>query len=302
MGPNSINIRTYAHLAQRLGIREGWLHHVADNMPRHVSGFDKRKKTGGTRRVYRPSEDLKLVQRRINTRLLQPLRLPYWFHGSVIGRSPKTNALPHVGKPVVAKLDIRDFYPSIHFERVASLYKDLGCSSAVAGLLTRLTTHEGHLAQGFPTSSSIANLILAEIAPRIEAVCRKHGMIPTLYQDDLNVSGGERVTGFLGLLARIFREHGLKPHSDETSGKKQVMRSTGRQTVTGLVVNRKINVPKKEYRQLRALLHRWETCGFEAVTDEPETRFRNRVRGCIQHVMDANPVRGGKLLEGFRRL
>ena len=298
MGRKSLSLRTARHLALRLGISERWPRHLATNIAQHVSAVDIPKKSGGHRRIYMPSGELKEVQRLICKQLLQPLYLPDALHGSVPGRSPRTNAQPHTGKPIVASLDIKDFYPSVRYDRVYSLFLDLGCSPDVARVLTRLTTYNGHLAQGFPSSPAIANLILAEITPRISKLCLDHGLTFTLYQDDLTISGGHCISDLLDLFAHILRQAGF----DIKESKTKVTHGGMQQKVTGWVVNRKVNVPKDEYRRLRALLHKCMVRGVERVADRPVVEFKSHIRGRIQRVIEVNPKRGNRLLEEFLQL
>ena len=295
---DSLNIPTLRHLALILDTSLPVLTDVAYNMTDHVSPFDLPKKSGGTRRIYSPSEELKRIQGRILRRLLQPIDLPDALHGSVPGRSATTNAQPHVGKPMVVGIDIKDFYPSVHYSRVGSLFERLGCHPDVSRLLTKLTTYEHHLAQGFATSSAIANLILAPIVPRLGGLCLQHGCDVTLYQDDLTVSGDRYIAGLIPLLIRIFREAGFQIHPDKI----KVMSREEHQEVTGWSVNRKVNTPREEYRQLRATLHNCSINGIEAVADRPVSKFKNHLRGRIQRVNEVNPDRGRKLLREFETL
>lgn len=298
MTRSALRIRTVQHLALRLGVDERWLRRLAAGISDHVQPKDRPKKAGGTRRVYMPSEDLKRVQQLVCRVLLQPLLLPDSLHGSVPGKSARTNAELHTGRPVVASLDIKDFYPSIRYDRVYSLFADLECSPDVARLLTRLTTYDRHLAQGFPSSSAIANLILAGIAPRLDRLAEDHGLTVTLYQDDLTISGGHRIQDLLSLFSRILRQCGFEINLS----KMKVMYSHERQEVTGYVVNKTVNVPREEYRRLRTLLHRCEVEGIEQVADRPLDEFRNHLRGRIQRVLEVRPERGQKLLDVLQRL
>ncbi len=294
----SINLHTVSRLAQRLDVDECWLRRLAASMSLHVCAGEVPKSSGGVRHVYAPSANLKEVQRRINWQLLQPIALPPALHGSVPGRSARTNAAQHAGKRVVACLDIKDFYPSVHHKRVYRLFRDFGCAPDVASLLTKLTTYDYHLAQGFPSSPAIANLILAGMLPRIQELSRKHGLSVSLYQDDITFSGGPGITGALKLASRILKRCGFTVNVS----KRRIMDRGSRQTVTGWVVNRKVNVSKSEYRELRALLHRCKTMGVESVAERPLLAFKNHIRGRIQRVVEVNPKRGNRLLEAFYSL
>jgi hypothetical protein len=61
-------------------------------------------------------------------------------HGFVPGRSIATNAVPHVGKAVELKFDIKDCFPTIHFGRVRGLLLAFGYSYPLATTLAVLMT------------------------------------------------------------------------------------------------------------------------------------------------------------------
>ena len=65
-----------------------------------------------------------------------------------------------------------------------------------------------------------------------------------------------------------------------------------RQTVTGIVVNERPNVPRAEYEPLKATLHR-------AALDGPADLDPTVLLGRIAWVESLNPTRGAKLREAF---
>src|SRR5207245_1991937 len=97
----------------------------------------------------------------------------------------KTFASLHVGKRVVLRMDLQDFFPSISGARIQALFRTIGYPEAIADLLGGICTNatprnawshlpagidqrqlEGvremyrrpHLPQGAPTSPALANL------------------------------------------------------------------------------------------------------------------------------------------------
>ena len=91
------------------------------------------KKNGGIREICKPKYGFKELLRKINKRIFQ-IPLPDYLQGSVPRHSSITNAQIHVGQPVVIKLDIRDFYPSVHFTRVQKLLIEMGFSQEISQL------------------------------------------------------------------------------------------------------------------------------------------------------------------------
>jgi RNA-directed DNA polymerase len=295
-----MELQSFQNLEQALGIPTNQLRFLANSIDDNVI-FKSKAIKGKTRTICDPSYKLKKVQRLINKQILQTIPLPESLYGSVIGKSPKTNANQHKEKPFVYGLDIKDFYPSIHYTKVHKLFLSLDCSDDVAWLLTRLTTYKGSLAQGFPTSSTLANLILAPITPRIQKLCNQHNITFTFYQDDLTISGGYRIPNLVNLFTTIMKQEGFEFH--HLPKKKKTMPRTTKQEVTGYVVNHKVNVTKDYYRKLRMTIHLCKVKGIKAIArDMPVEKFRESLIGRIQHVTEVNPVQGKKLLDEFESL
>jgi RNA-directed DNA polymerase len=142
------------------------------------------------RPIDNPDDALKRVQTRIKDRLLDPVALPAFICGGVPGRSTKTNARRHCRQPVVVALDIKNFFGSVTNRQIAAVWRrDFGASSEVAWLLTRLTTYSGHLPQGAPTSTALANLVITPIAAEIHNKCRSRGLPFSIDVDDITISG-----------------------------------------------------------------------------------------------------------------
>ena len=83
--------------------------------------FHIAKRSGGTRLILAPDERLKALQRRIVRRLLRRLRCHAAATGFERGRSIVANALPHAGKAVVVRLDVKDFFGSTRSRRRCGL-------------------------------------------------------------------------------------------------------------------------------------------------------------------------------------
>jgi hypothetical protein len=80
--------------------------------------------------------------------------------------------------------------------------------------------------------------------------------------------------------------------------KKRVMPSSRRQLVTGLVVNRGLNVPRRAYDALKATLHNCVRFGPESQRRGVQ-HFRAHLEGRVAWVEQVNPRRGAKLRRLF---
>lgn len=236
--------------------------------------FEAPKRSGGVRRICAPRAKLKAVQRAILDGLLAHLPSHPAVHGFVPGRSTVTNAAPHTGATVVVRVDLEDFFPTVHYRRVKGLFEAHGYGDEVSSVLAGLTTWRprlpdgtvawpGVLPQGAPTSPAIANLVCRRMDARLTALAKRAGATYTRYADDLSFSfkaPPERLGRFLWWVNAILQQEGFS----ENSAKRRVMRKSGRQRVTGLTVNEQVSIPRDERRRFKAILANCRKHGVES--------------------------------------
>lgn len=238
-------------LAERLGIPFDDL----EATPIAYQAFDLTKRSGGLRRIHAPSDGLKQVQRHILRRLLA--RLP--VHLAAVGferdQSIVTNALRHVGRAVVVRMDIQEFFPNTTARRVEDYFLERGWNRPASEELTRLCTYQDALPQGAPTSPRLSNLVNMKLDARLTALAESAGAVYTRYADDLTFSFAEddaRVNRVIRSTKRVLRDFGYTIHHRR---KLHVRRDYEQQLVTGLVVNERVNLPRATRRWLRAVEH-----------------------------------------------
>ncbi len=202
--------KSEADVAAALGIAIGELRHFSIHRERertpHYIAYAIPKRSGGTRIIHAPKRRLKAIQRLLNAKLVSKLPVSPYAHGFVAGRSVRTCAEPHVGKGVVLRLDLKDFFPSVTWQRVRGLLISLGYSYPVAATLAVLMTEaerqpvdvDGTVfhvpvgprvcVQGAPTSPGLCNALLLRMDRRLAGLAKKHGFDFTRYADDLSFS------------------------------------------------------------------------------------------------------------------
>jgi hypothetical protein len=214
------------------------------------------KRSGGTRVLFVPDAATKALQRRLLRSVIGRARVHPAAHGFERGRSIVSNAAPHARRAVVVRMDVIDFFGSTSARRVRRLFRVLGWDAETAELLTRLTTHEGGLPTGAPTSPRLANLVNVLLDARLAGLADALGARYTRYADDLTFSferdDHAALADLLGATRRIARAHGYRLHVER---KLQIRRRHHRQTVTGLVVNDRVALPRQRRRWLRAVEH-----------------------------------------------
>src|SRR5262249_53858378 len=262
-------------------------------------------KTGGLRSISAPKPALAAAQRWVLDNILQRIAVEPQAHGFVRGRSIVTNATPHAGRKVVINLDLKDFFPSITFRRVKGLFHKLGYGEHASILLALLCTEPPRVAteldgkvyhvalgqrvlpQGACTSPAITNALCRRLDRRLAGLAMKHGYTYTRYADDLTFSGDEpkAVGKLLRSVRSILTAEGFTEHPRKT----KVMRRARRQEVTGLVVNERPTVSRKEVRLLRAILHNAARDGLEKQNHEGRPNFAAYLRGRVEFVCMVDP-------------
>jgi hypothetical protein len=288
---------TVDDVGRRLGIDAGQLRAVTIAYTRHQIP----KRSGGVREIHSPSAELKAVQRRILRRLLHGLRVHPCATGFERGHSIVSNALPHAGKDVVIRLDLKDFFPSVRAERVRRYFRFIGYDDEAAELLTRLCTYEGSLPQGAPTSPRLSNLVSYRLDTRLAGLAEGRGLSYSRYADDITLSARfderrptlrtnpktlgkhnhvvPRVNDIIRAGRAIIEDEGYRVH---TRGKLRIYRRHHRQRVTGLVVNRRPNLSRETRRRLRAIEHHLRTGRPASLTAEQLAGWRS-LQAMIMH-------------------
>lgn len=163
---------------------------VKNKETRHKCYYSYRKtKPNGKFRVIAPScYGLRNIQNRLMSRVFNHVKFPYYITGSVKHRSGAINAKMHCGNPFHLQTDLTSFFDFVGYREVYKALIALRFSADVARLITQLTTYNGHLPQGTPTSPFLANLVGLSIDKIFLEYCEPNGIIYTRYVDDITLS------------------------------------------------------------------------------------------------------------------
>ncbi|MEX1229078.1 MAG: reverse transcriptase family protein [Planctomycetaceae bacterium] len=325
-------LETPADLAAWLQIPLGqlaWLihrFHEGDRPPNERESHYRyhwiKKRHGGYRLIEAPKPILHKAQSQILEQILDQIPPHPACQGFTAGRSIVTNAKPHVGRKVVLKFDLENFYPNVTFARVVALFRGLGYNREISTWLGRLATScvpstmgfpkdsagafvpymRRHLPQGAPTSPALANLAAFSLDIRLFGLARSFGANYTRYADDLTFSGSgsfERsLKIFIPLVTQVIRDERFRVHKK----KRKVLRQNARQTVTGVVVNRKVNISRPEFDRLKAILTNCLRHGPDSQNRRQHPDFASHLRGRIAYVHQLNPSRGMRLWTLFNQI
>ena len=284
----------YLHLGGRnlpLKKEMAVLYHFSNCQEEHYRKGRIPKKSGGYRTLWIPDGQLAGIQRRLLGRVLETMEVSEYAAAYRKGMGLADGARPHVGKPVVVKMDVKDFFGSIGYLTVyRKAFPPWLFPDPVRGLFASLCCFRETLPQGAPTSPYISNLVMRDFDCSLGSWCRERGIAYTRYCDDLTFSGDfdpgqviRKATAFLEAMDfSVNRE------------KTRVFTRGARQEVTGLVVNEKLQVPGKTRRRLRQEWHYCRMYGVEehlkqtGLEESPE-HYLERLAGRIQYVLSVDP-------------
>lgn len=245
---------------------------------------------GSSRPIVLLDEQLKTAQARINKHIFSQIRLPEFVECSP-GRSFMTHALRHRGAHSVLTMDLSSYYPSVSHRQVRIALARVGCSSATAEVLTRLTTRNGSLPQGSPTSSFLANLVgYFFIDRRIASMCDKYRWSYSRYMDDIALSGPKGIKRIRGLVKKIISEATFR--ISEKEKKKMRVSELGKEKIeiTGLRVTRYISSPEKTQELNRqvsvALLYGWR----KAWLGISKKKAQQKLHGSLHYLMHLDGI------------
>lgn len=247
------------------------------------------KATGGMRDIWSPNPELMAIQNRI-LRILSGMQIGASASACayVNGKSIKDMAEPHIGKRVVVKLDLKDFFPNITVAMVAAGLRNsrVARGSVVLSLVADWCFLRGGLPIGAPTSPFLSNVVAANLDARLIGLCKKWRSMPnidrslqviarergpdgrsrtclvdrvwttsqinyTRYADDLCFSSNYvKLPEMIPAIKYVITEAGFIVNPKKV----RVMRSTGVQEIVGVSLS-KMGKRQRKRRDLRQRLH-----------------------------------------------
>ena len=250
--------------------------------------FVIKKRNSTSRLINEPRRKLKDLQAILLAYLYEhAASMKPCVHGFTPGRSIVTNANTHCSPKTrfLLNIDIEDFFPSITFYRVRGILqsKPFAFSYSVATVLAQLTTFNGVLPQGAPTSPLLANLACRSLDGELMNLARRHRATYSRYADDITFSfsvvRSESLpanvcsfdSGILTLgeeLKAIFASHSFRINPN----KSRLSSRLHRLEVTGVTINKFPNVKRKFVDTIRGGLHAWKVYGYALAQTEWEKR------------------------------
>lgn len=237
--------------------------------------FEIKKKSGGSRIILAPNKKLKTIQKKLSDILydcyseIYPLNKYKVVSHGYIKRTKSnsygiiSNALSHKNKHHVLNLDLSDYFPSFNFGRVRGFFiknRDFNLSPDCATVLAQIACYENMLPQGSPCSPIIANFISRTLDSKLVQLAKKNNLRYSRYVDDITFSTNKKSfpssiasvddhkTTLSPEIRKIISKNGFIVNEKKT----RLQYADSRQEVTGLIVNKFVNIPFEYRHKLRA--------------------------------------------------
>ncbi|MBL7154181.1 MAG: RNA-directed DNA polymerase [Phycisphaerae bacterium] len=297
----NLRIRDVQHLAKLLSTTPQELHALCDTVASHPKRYyvqwSKPTKKGKIRPMVKIHGRLRAILDQLKS-LLHTIALPSHVHGGVPKRSTYTNAIPHLGKPMLLRIDLQNHFPSVSHHKVYAMFRnEQGCTPDVARLLTRLTTLNGGLPQGSPTSTIISNLVTLHLSKRLRGFAQSRGAGCTQYVDDYTFSGERRLAKHSGRIVSIVAQEGFKANPTKTIA----VPADCEQVTTGIRVNGKqADVPTSNLKDIRSDLNSLDK--QIALGSKSSEKIIKRIEGKIRYVRRWNPGAAKSLTRKLTRI
>ncbi len=283
--------KEFSSLVNDLAFSGKTLYSVSNHIHRHYRPVEIPKGNGETRQLYAPDRLLKSIQRSINDKLLALEEIsPYATAYRPCG-STKVNAYPHIGKPVLLKLDIRRFFDHLIYPIVKEkAFPAERYSEQNRILLSLLCVFKDALPQGAPTSPTISNIIMNDFDNKIGLWCKDNEIAYTRYCDDMTFSGDFEPRLVIDRVKSELRKMGLFLNDKKTV----VVRKGQKHSVTGIVVNEQLSVPSEYKKKLRQEMYYCMKFGISSHLDsikseETKEKYLSKLLGKVNYVLSIEP-------------
>lgn len=283
---NTTNLSSY------VGYSKNYLIRAAIRTQYFYRKFSIKKKCGSIREIKEPLPSLKEIQIWILYNILEKIETSKFAKAYKIGTGIYDNAKYHKGQDLVLCVDFKDFFTSIKRPKVEEIFEDLGYSSILSNLLSKLCCNENSLPQGAPTSPAISNIYLIEFDNVIATFCLKNKIRYTRYADDLSFSFNDNIDSDIILSEISTTINNLKLDLLINTDKTRLLKSSDRQIVTGVIVNEKLQITRERRKKIRQEIYYIKKYG---ISDHLKQTMNNRTNyifhllGKINQALSINP-------------
>ena len=202
--PNSLN--TFVGILNVLECKE-----VSEITQAIEKGYKRYKKfkNGKFRWIEAPNNDLKILQQKLLEYLQKCLKCPPYCMAGFKGQNNIKNAMVHRFMREVIATDISHCFQNTQEKYIRKFFaEEFGATGELLDLLVALTTYNGYLPTGTPTSTLLVCFAHKEIFDDIYKKMQTLDVLMTVYVDDITIS----THGHIGNWVVKYIKNSLKCH------------------------------------------------------------------------------------------
>ena len=266
------------------------IYSISNNIEKNYKIYKIKKRNGKYRTIYEPNLILKQIQKQILNNILNNKSISKYAKAYHKGIQLKDNAILHINKEMILKLDIKDFFENISFLDIYnSCFPIEYFPKSVGMILTYLCTYDNHLTQGSPTSAYISNLVMKEFDEELGNWCDLMNISYTRYSDDMTFSGAFNPSELITKVRKMLYKLGLELNNDKI----HIVYKSSSQNVTGIVVNEKMQVNVKYRNKIRQEIYYIKKFGLSSHLKKCDInidskRYLNILYGRVLYVLQIN--------------
>lgn len=225
------------------------------------------KKNGGFRDIYKPHWRLKILLRKINSRVLSKLNFPDFVHCGPSGRSIVTAARGHNKFKFHLSLDIKSFFDKVSEKTTSDILRKIGVNKEITTTIVRVAVEHDRLPQGFPTSPLLATLVVSYVLQDFHSAFDRKKMLISIYADDILISSDdeEMIWRAKKYIEDEIDNVGLSLNTKECFAK------NGEQfTWLSLQVYPWVTLPRKELLSIEKIIYKYKETGIVPLDFRPK--------------------------------
>lgn len=226
------------------------------------------KRNGGTRRIEHPSQELKAIQRWVVKAVFNRFAIHDAATAYRKGAGIRENAERHRRTLFTNRYDFASFFPSFREELIIRFLDQkapglgMNLSRDDVRFICNIVCRNGRLTIGAPSSPAITNAMMFDFDAVMNGYCMENDLVYTRYADDIFVSAYKpnKLTGVEDQIRQAKRH--IPYLSLRLNRKKTTYLSKKyHRSITGVVItpDHKLSIGRERKRQIKALIHRWNT-------------------------------------------
>lgn len=246
------------------------------------------KKNGGTREIFHPSKELKVMQYWLVKNIFSLFPVSKYSSAYGKGCSVKKNAVCHQEGKYILHTDIKNFFPSIDrkmleqfFKKNHEIVKSLNLSESDINLIFDIVLYRGRtLAIGSVSAPVIANMLMYDFDNALfRQLSSKMDCQYTRYADDIVISSKTYIDPqIIEETNNLLISYGFEMNRDKT----YFMSRKGKRQVTGVVIDNnesRLTIGNKRYKEFERMIYRY------LVKEEGNLSY---IKGYLAYIKDIN--------------